>query len=560
MSTADPVLVNPVVRGFAPDPTIVRADGAYYLATSSFEWFPTIPVYRSADLVHWEHVGAVDSAVPGRSLLGVPDSGGIWAPAMSHADGVFWMVYSVVRSVGRRFYDLETYLTVAADPAGPWAEPVRLPGHGFDPALFHHEGRHYLLNLQNDSRVGGRRFDGIVLTELEVPVVDGVAHLDEVRPVGSTHLLLQREELVEGPKITAHDGWFYLLLAQGGTGVEHGVLVARSRSVTGPYEVDEQVLLTSRDDPDQPLQKAGHGELVQTPGGQWFLTHLASRPLQTAAGPRNPLGRETAIQPIVFTDGWPRLAHGGWHPATVVQAPTGAPAPENPAAAPAPAAADTTTTGWPWSTLREPVGDWADTGARPGWLRLRGRMGPESLWQQSLLAQRLLEHHAEVSVLLEAEPTTFTQSAGLVLWYNTTSYYQLHLTWAEPDGQPQQGQQWQGRGRRVLVLDHGHPEGARRLARQEVPHGPVRLSATITGATAQLFWSPASAGAAAGEPAPVGGVLDMTELSDDFGPTLRFTGAFVGLSAVDLVEGRWHADFTDWQLRFFSSSGQRVPR
>lgn len=187
-------------------------------------------------------------------------------------------------------------------------------------------------------------------------------------------------------------------------------------------------------------------------------------------------------------------------------------------------------------------------------------MGPESLWQQSLLAQRLLEHHAEVSVLLEAEPTTFTQSAGLVLWYNTTSYYQLHLTWAEPDGQPQQGQQWQGRGRRVLVLDHGHPEGARRLARQEVPHGPVRLSATITGATAQLFWLPGSAGAATGEPAPVGGVLDMTELSDDFGPTLRFTGAFVGLSAVDLVEGRWHADFTDWQLRFFSPSGQRVPR
>ena len=552
--------LNPVIRGFAPDPTIVRAGDAYYLATSSFEWFPTIPVYRSTDLVHWEHVGAVDSAVPGRSLLGVPDSGGIWAPAMSHADGVFWMVYSIVRSVGRRFYDLETYLTLADDPAGPWAEPVRLPGHGFDPALFHHEGRHYLLNLQNDSRVGGRRFDGIVLTELDVPIVDGAAHLGQVRPVGSTHLLLQREELVEGPKITAHDGWFYLLLAQGGTGVEHGVLVARSRSVTGPYEVDEQVLLTSRDDPDQPLQKAGHGELVQTPGGQWFLTHLASRPLQTAAGPRNPLGRETAIQPIVFTDGWPRLAHGGWHPATVVQAPTGAPAPENPAATPAPAAADTTTTGWPWSTLREPVGDWADTGARPGWLRLRGRMGPESLWQQSLLAQRMLEHHAEVSVLLEAEPTTFTQSAGLVLWYNATSYYQLHLTWAEPDGQPQQGQQWQGRGRRVLVLDHGHPEGARRLARQEVPHGPVRLSATITGATAQLFWSPASAGAATGEPAPVGGVLDMTELSDDFGPTLRFTGAFVGLSAVDLVEGRWHADFTDWQLRFFSSSGQRVPR
>src|SRR5699024_10797157 len=109
---------------------------------------------------------------------------------------------------------------------------------------------------------------------------------------------------------------------------------------------------------------------------------------------------------------------------------------------------------------------------------------------------------------------------------------------------------WQGRGRRVLVLDHGHPDGAHRLARQEVPHGPVRLSATISGPTAQLCWSPGSAAVAASEPAPVGPVLDMTELSDDFGPTLRFTGAFVGISAVDLVEGRWHGDFTDWQLQF----------
>ncbi|GAA4690214.1 xylan 1,4-beta-xylosidase [Promicromonospora umidemergens] len=532
-------VVNPVVRGFAPDPSVIRVGDWYYLATSSFEWFPTIPLYRSRDLAEWEHAGAVDGAAPGRSLLGVPDSGGIWAPALSHADGVFWVVYSIVRSVGSRHYDLETYLCTAPDVGGPWSGPVRLPGHGFDPSLLHHDGRHYLLNLQNDSRVGGRRFDGIVLTGLEIPLVGGVP--GRARAVGPTRLLLQREELVEGPKFTVHDGWFYLLLAQGGTGVEHGVLVARSRSLTGPYEVDDVPLLTSRDDPAVPLQKAGHGELVQAPSGEWYLTHLASRPLPTPAGPRNTLGRETAVQRVVWTDGWPRLAQGGWHPATEVEVPdaTGQAGPS------AGRACQDLGAGWPWSTLREPPGDWVESvPGRPGRVRLRGRMSAESLWQQSLLAQRLTEHHAEVAVTVDAEPTTFTQSAGLMLWYDTTSYYQLHVTWTEPEGEPQAGQQWVGdQGRRVLVLTHGHPDGARVLATVDLAVGPIRLRAQIDGATARL-----SSASGDGPWAQVGPDVDFSELSDDFGPRLRFTGAMVGISVVDLVDGAFTADFSGWSL------------
>ncbi|MFC4627842.1 family 43 glycosylhydrolase [Promicromonospora alba] len=540
--------VNPVVRGFAPDPSVIRVGDWYYLATSSFEWFPTIPLYRSRGLADWEPAGAVDTAAPGRSLLGVPDSGGIWAPALSHANGVFWVVYSIVRSLGTRHFDLETYLCTASDVGGPWSEPVRVPGHGFDPSLLHHDGRHYLLNLQNDSRVGGRRFDGIVLTELEVPFADGVP--GRVRAVGPTRLLLQRDELVEGPKITVHDGWFYLLLAQGGTGVEHGVLVARSRSLTGPYEVDDVPLLTSRDDPAVPLQKAGHGELVQTPSGEWYLTHLASRPLQTMAGPRNTLGRETAVQRVVWTDGWPRLAQDGWHPVSEVEVPAVT------ATATAVGQADDqrrggldVAPGWPWSTLREPPGDWVEklptSPDEPARVRVRGRQSAESLWQQSLLAQRLTEHHAEVEVTVDAEPTTFTQSAGLMLWYDTTSYYQLHVTWTEPEGEPQAGQQWAGgEGRRVLVLTHGHPDGARILATVDLPGGPVRLRARIDGATARL-----SSASGDGPWTQVGPDVDFSELSDDFGPRLRFTGAMVGISAVDLVDGTFTADFSAWSLR-----------
>ena len=536
-------LFNPVVRGFAPDPSVVRVGSWYYLATSSFEWFPTIPLFRSRDLASWEPAGSVGTAAPGRSLLGVPDSGGIWAPALSHADGVFWVVYAIVRSVGTRFFDLETYLSTAPDIAGPWSEPVRLPGHGFDPSLVHHESRHYLLNLQNDSRVGGRRFDGIVATELDVPLVNGAPDTARVRAAGPTRLLLQHDRLVEGPKITVKDGWFYLLLAEGGTGVEHGVLVARARNLTGPYQLDTVPLLTTRDDHGLPLQKAGHGELVQAPTGEWFLSHLVSRPVATPQGARSPLGRETAIQPIVWFDGWPRLAHGGWHPAVETEVPgsDGAAPGADHAVAGLEAAP-----GWPWSTLREPPGDWVDTTSRSGWVRLRGRMGAESRWQQSLLAQRLTEHRAEVAVTVDADPQTFTQSAGLVLWYNTSSYYQLHVTWAEPAGEVQAGQQWarDGRGRRVLQLVHGRPDGARVVATVDVPAGPLRLSAAVDGVVARLWAAPA-----AGEPERVGPDLDVGELSDDFGQGLRFTGAFAGMSAVDLVDGGFTADFGDWSLR-----------
>lgn len=531
-------LVNPVVRGFAPDPAMVRVGEWYYLATSSFEWFPTIPLFRSRNLADWEYAGCVDTAVPGRSLLGYGDSAGIWAPALSHADGRFWVVYGIVGSLGTRCFDLTVYVCTAPGIAGPWSEPVRVPGYGFDPSLFHHDGRHYLLNLRNDSRVGGERFDGIVLQELQVSDIDGAPGTPRLRAVGDAHLLLRPGGLVEGPKITAKDGWFYLLLAEGGTGTNHGVLVARSRHLTGPYDIESVPLLTTRDDPAVPLQKAGHGELVQAPSGEWFLVHLASRPLDTPDGARNPLGRETAVQPIIWQDDWPRLAHGGWHPEIAIEVPDvdGEPVLDRPAGlAVAPA--------WPWSTLRAPAGDWLDTASRLGWVRLRGQLGAESPWQQSLLAQRLTEHRAQVEVTLDAAPAAPTESAGLVLWYNTTSYYRLHLTWSEAV-EPEPGEVLPGQGGPVLVLEHGHPEGTKLEAQVPAGRGPLRLRAEIDRTTAQ-FW----AGPVGKALTPVGPPLDFTELSDDFGPRLRFTGAMVGISAMDLLTGSFTADFTDWVLQ-----------
>ena len=530
--------VNPVIRGFSADPSVIRVDDWYYASVSTMEWFPTLPLYRSPNLADWEFVGSVDTAVPRGDLLGVPSSAGVWAPSLSYSDGVFWITYSIVRTLMARHFDLTTYVSTTSAIGGPWSAPFRVPGHGFDPSLFHMDGHLYLLNLYNDCRVGGKRFAGIVACELQ-PEMDSAQILTHGQP----HLLLRSETLLEGPKMFAKDGWFYLLLAEGGTGWEHGVRVARSRSVYGPYELDAVPLLTSREDPSLDLAKAGHGEIVTTPDGSYLLAHLASRPLSTPGGPRCPLGRETCVQNIEWIDEWPRLAGGGHTPSLLAVVPN---VPPPPGFRRSDSPGDfSDLPGWPWSSPRRPVAESINLVARPGWVRLRGAFSATSLWDQALVAQRLTEFRSDVAVVVDASPETFTQAAGLILFYNDQSYYSLDVTWAEPEGEAQEGQQWAGRGRRVFVLEHGRPDGTVIEATADAGAGPWNLGARI-----EDGWIQFSSGPVGGPLTPIGPPLDLTELSDDFGPRLRFTGVMAGIHAMDLVDGKWTADFSDWSLTY----------
>jgi xylan 1,4-beta-xylosidase len=287
-----------------------------------------------------------------------------------------------------------------------------------------------------------------------------------------------------------------------------------------------------------PLQKAGHGELVELPGGDWVLSHLAARPVQTPDGPRCTLGRETAIQAVTWdADGWPRLRQGGRHPAVEVDV----------ASSPAPVDQvpySDGPLGWPWSSPRAyPDSSWADTTTRPDWIRLRGRHGPESRWAHSVLAQRITEHRAKAEVTVEARPLTFTQAAGLVLWYGAEAYLSLHLTWAEPEGEGQHGQQWRGGGRTVLSLVERDEDGTRQVAVVEVDvRAPLVLGVTVEGADAR-FWCVRD-----GVRAPVGPELDFSRLSDDYGSRLRFTGAMAGIHVWDLVDAGFTADFSRFRL------------
>ena len=265
---------NPILPGFNPDPSICRVGDDYYIATSTFEWYPGVRIHRSKDLRNWQLAGCPLDRPALLNMLGNPDSCGVWAPCLSHCDGLFHLVYTDVKRYDGHFKDTHNYLTTCETIDGEWSDPVRLNSSGFDPSLFHDDdGRKWFLNMVWDHRPGHNRFAGIALQEYSP---------SRQRLVGERRIIFSGTELgcTEAPHLYKQGGNYYLVTAEGGTGYGHAVTMARSRSIDGPYEPDPAgPVLTSRHDPAWPLQRAGHADLVQTRQGDWFMVHLASRTL-----------------------------------------------------------------------------------------------------------------------------------------------------------------------------------------------------------------------------------------------------------------------------------------
>lgn len=532
---------NPILPGFFPDPTICRVGGDYYLANSSFEWFPGVPIHHSRDLVNWRLIGHALTRKSQLDLRGVPDSAGVWAPSLSYADGQFWLIYTNLRNtgMGRPFKDLEIFLTTAPEISGPWSDPVELNSVGFDPSLFHDDdGRKWIVNMLWDFRKGRPRFSAIVLQEYDY------RRHQLVGPM--TKILSKPGILTEGPNLYQHDGWYYLMLAEGGTGWNHGISMTRSKNILGPYELDPQAsVLTSRDDASLPLQKAGHGELVETSAGEWYLAHLASRPVKTGM-PRNPgspdqslsadahagdrcmLGRETCLQHVEWRDGWLRVAAGGCHPKTTWPAPKGLPENSWPPI-PARDSFDSPALGVQWSALRVGVDDtWLSLSDRPGWLRLRGRDSLHSLFDQSLVARRVQHFQFTAETCLEFTPSHFMQGAGLICYYDTRTHFYLRVTWEER----------RGKILGVVLTDDGAYD---ELAESDIvinDWNQIFLRVTMDFSKLQFSASPDG-----DEWQTIGPMLEASKLSDDYGTGLHFTGTMVGLCAQDLGGHRTPADF-----------------
>ena len=518
---------NPILPGFNPDPSIVRVGDDYFIATSTFEWFPGVQIHHSRDLKNWDLVARPLNRVSQLDMKGIPDSCGVWAPCLSYSDGLFYLVFSNVKSFDGVWKDTPNYLVTARNVRGKWSEPIYLSSSGFDGSLFHDiDGRKWFTSMLVDHRKGAL-FGGITLQEYD-PETNGL--------VGKRHYLTSGTELgkTEGPHLYKKDGYYYLLLAEGGTEYGHAVTMMRSRKITGPYEEHpSNPLVSSLDNKHLDLQKAGHGSLVETQDGDWYISFLVGRPISIRG--RCILGRETALEEVIWKDGWPWLKHGTHQPR--VEIPMSSLPQHTFPAQPQRVTFDTPLLDKHFQSLRIPITEqWASLTARPGHLRLTGKESLTSLHSQSLIARRVQAHAVEASTRIEFHPEHPQHLAGLVFYYNTGHYHYLNIS-ATDDG-----------SRKLISVMSAdnfqikeQPEvvdvtGVTAITlRGELDKAQLRFSYSIDG---HIFY-------------PIGGLLDASILSDDYVMhgneryRAAFTGCFVGMCCQDLAMNRKHADF-EW--------------
>lgn len=544
---------NPILRGFHPDPSIIRVGEDYYIATSTFEWWPGVRLHHSRDLIHWELIGYPLTRVSQLDLRGVGPSQGIWAPCLTYDKGIFYLVYTVVKSFYCNMYDTENYLVTAENILGPWSEPVALNNFGFDPSLFHDDnGRKYMVSMVTDHRVPKKYAGRLVLQEFSETQGKMVGPVKDIYRADGIFL--------EGPHIFKRNGWYYLFSADTGTGEAHGQTIQRSKDVWGPYEMyrpfdrerrdgEAFSILTSRHHEDLLLQKAGHCDLVETQNGEWYAVHLCGR----ACSERNPenaerfagarrymLGRETAIQKMRWTeDEWLVLADGGNTPNNQVQPPE---------------YIQKTSLEWKnslfvrddfdapnlhldYQSLRIPMdAHYLSLTERPGWLRLYGRSGLASRFSQTLIARRMTEYHMDAETCVDFEPEVFKQMAGLIFLYDTENYLYLHLSYDEEIG-------------KCITLLKAENKKYKYLA-EYIPvetKKDIVLHLEIRGANAQFSYGyrKSDKKEEKAELFPVGPCINASFLSDEACQEGWFTGAMIGVCCQDLTGFGRHADF-DW--------------
>lgn len=528
-------IINPILPGFNPDPSIIRVEDDYYIATSTFEWFPGVQIHHSKDLKNWRLLTHPLTRKSQLNMIGNPDSGGIWAPCLSYHEGIFYLVFTDVKSHIGPFKDTHNYVITAEDIMGPWSEPIYLNSSGFDPSLFHDEdGRKWLVNMVWDHRKKKNSFGGILLQEYSP---------DEKKLMGPIYNIFKGTDLglTEAPHLYKRNGFYYLMTAEGGTRYDHAVTVARSISLFGPYEIDPiGPILTSAKNPELELQKAGHASIVHTQDNEVYLVHLTGRPLKPSMNCN--LGRETAIQKGIWTeDGWLRLASGGIEPEVEVEAPD---LPEFPfQTEDENEDFDREELSIHLNSLREPLSeDWLSLTERPGFLRVRGRESFNSKFRQSLVARRQQAFSVTGETVVEFEPETFQQMAGLVYYYNSHNYYYLGISHDEE----------LGKCLNIMANDRGRYDEPLEKPVSIEGWERVYLKADLYYENLQFYYSENGEKWLA-----IGPVLDASKISDDYAETKvngilldqGFTGAYIGICVQDLSGQKKHADFDYFRYR-----------
>ncbi len=286
--TASAQYRNPIIPGFHPSPSICRVGDDFYLVNASFQYFPGVPIYHSKDLVNWEQIGNVLDRESQLPLKGAASWTGIFAPTIRYHDGLFYLVATNVGNGGN-------FLVTAKDPNGPWSEPIWLKQEGIDPSLWFENGKCYLVSNPDNT---------IVLSEIDVKTGKQLAP-------GKPLWQGMGMRYPEAPHIYKKDGWYYLLISEGGTEIAHCMTIARSKNIYGPYEgYSKNPIFTHCNVKGQQsqIQAVGHGDFVQAQDDSWWVVFLAQRQF---GGNYHHLGRETFLAPVEWKKGqWP-VVNGG---------------------------------------------------------------------------------------------------------------------------------------------------------------------------------------------------------------------------------------------------------
>ncbi|HEX7366560.1 MAG TPA: glycoside hydrolase family 43 protein [Pelobium sp.] len=409
---------NPILKGFYPDPSICRVGEDYYLVNSSFEYFPGVPIFHSKDLVNWQQLDHVLSRPSQLNLDGVRISGGIFAPTIRYNKGVFYMITTLNRPEnGGNFF------VTATNPAGPWSEPHFLPKEaiGIDPSLFFDDdGKVYYIGQKkpiNQQQVTPYR--QIWIHELDLKTKSFIGERKIILEEGALH----GASNAEGPHIYKKDGYYYLMIAEGGTGDNHAVTIFRSKDIYGPYEGNKKnPILTHRNLGNYyPVTCTGHADLVDTQNGEWWMVLLGVRKY---GGLHYNLGRETFLAKVEWQGGWPVINPGEARVLLTQKKPN------LPAFKFATENMKDDFTGdslqYFWNFLRTPRSKFWSLTEKKGFLSLNLR--PETIMElvnPSFIGRRQQDTSFFAETRMNFKPKTKNESAGLVVMMNSNAQFRV---------------------------------------------------------------------------------------------------------------------------------------
>ena len=413
---------NPIHSGFYPDPSICRVGDDYYMVTSSFVYFPGLPIFHSRDLVHWEQIGHGISSPDQLDYKNCETSLGLWAPTIRFHDGMFYIINTFVS--GGREAQRDNYIITAKDPAGPWSKARFIQGaDGIDSSLFFDDdGRMWYTGnyICNTPQYEGHH--GIYLCELD---------RETYQFKGGRKIIWDgiktRSKWIEAPHIYFENGWYYLIVAEGGTFTNHSVMMARCRTIDGDYEICPRNPIVSHRhlSLEHQISVVGHGDLVETQKGEWWMVLLGVRPYE---GAHFNLGRETFLIPVIWeSDGWLRVdnENGLVNPEERL--------PDLPVWLPEP---DLSSDNFEsrklhhrWNTIHPAAQPFYSLEERPGCLRLF--LKPETLNEictPAFVGRRQQHKRFRIQAAMDFLPTAGSEEAGLALIQDDRFHYRCTVT------------------------------------------------------------------------------------------------------------------------------------